>query len=169
MLILVDMDGVLADFEGGFLGEWRTQFPDEIYVPLDQRSTFDIRDQYPKHLRKSIDQVIRAPEFIRKLGPVADAIAGMKKLAEHGHDVRICTSPLSDAPTCLQEKHDWVQCHLGPEWAKTLVITKDKTIIRGDVLLDDNPEIKGAYKPTWVHIVFHAPYNATIVDKRRSG
>lgn len=44
--VLVDMDGVLADFEGGLLRAFRRRFPEEPHVPLDQRRGFFAREQY---------------------------------------------------------------------------------------------------------------------------
>lgn len=44
--VLVDMDGVLADFEGGFLKKYRTRYPDEPYISLDDRRGFWVSTQY---------------------------------------------------------------------------------------------------------------------------
>ena len=44
--VLVDMDGVLADFEGHLLQVYREKFPDEPFIPLEDRTTFYACDQY---------------------------------------------------------------------------------------------------------------------------
>lgn len=44
--ILVDMDGVLADFEGGFLKKYRARYPSEPYITLDDRRGFWVSAQY---------------------------------------------------------------------------------------------------------------------------
>jgi hypothetical protein len=41
----------------------------------------------------------------------------------------------------------------------SMVMTRDKCLVQGDVLIDDKPEITGSLIPTWEHIVFAAPYN----------
>lgn len=44
--VLVDMDGVLADFEGGFLKKYRARYPEEPYISLDDRKGFWVSAQY---------------------------------------------------------------------------------------------------------------------------
>lgn len=51
MRILVDMDGILPDFDGEFLKPWRERHPDKLYVPFEERRTFYVRDSYPDDLK----------------------------------------------------------------------------------------------------------------------
>ncbi len=44
--VLVDMDGVLCDFEGHFLRCYRDKFPDAPFIPLEERRSFYLSDQY---------------------------------------------------------------------------------------------------------------------------
>lgn len=44
--VLVDMDGVLADFEGAVLRGFRDLFPGEPRVELEARRGFSVREQY---------------------------------------------------------------------------------------------------------------------------
>ena len=44
--VLLDLDQVLADFEGHFLKEFRKKYPDEPCVELEDREGFWLRDQY---------------------------------------------------------------------------------------------------------------------------
>lgn len=44
--VLVDMDGVLADFEGGFLKKFRARFPDQPFIALEDRRGFWVSEQY---------------------------------------------------------------------------------------------------------------------------
>lgn len=167
MIVLVDQDGPLADFERGFLEAWRKQFPDEICVPLHERRSFYVRDDYPGHLREKIEGIYFAPGFYRSLPVVPGAIETLKKLVESGHNVQICTSPLSCYDNCVLEKYQWVEKHLGRDFTKRIILSKDKTMVRGDILLDDKPDIGGALVPTWEHIVFACPYNQHVTGKRR--
>lgn len=51
--VLVDMDGVLADFEGAVLREFRARFPAEPRVELAERRGFSVREQY-RSLREDL-------------------------------------------------------------------------------------------------------------------
>ena len=44
--VLVDVDQVLADFEGYLLKVFRERHPEEPFVPLEDRRTFYVADQY---------------------------------------------------------------------------------------------------------------------------
>ena len=51
MLILLDQDGVLANFEQGFYNKWQSRMGDEVPpVPLMERKSFYLRDDYQKEL-----------------------------------------------------------------------------------------------------------------------
>jgi 5'-nucleotidase len=47
-----------------------------------------------------------------------------------------------------------------------MIVTRDKTLVYGDVLVDDNPAIVGAHTPAWTHVVYDQPYNRTIDGPR---
>jgi 5'-nucleotidase len=90
-----------------------------------------------------------------------------------GHEVFLCTSPLTGSRWCVPEKLAWVEQHLGPRWLRRTIITADKTLV-GDrlqrcILVDDRPVIKGlADPPPWQHVLFDAPYNRTKPGPRLS-
>lgn len=161
------MDGVLADFEKGFITQYRHLFSAHTPVPVEQRKNFYVINDYPDALQKDIESVYHTPGFFKAL-PV---ISGGKEALEHmraiGHEVFICTSPLPRYDDCVLEKYDWVARNLGHEWTKRMIVTRDKTLVHGDFLIDDKPEPIGVRTPVWEHIIYDAPYNRTITHKRR--
>jgi 5'-nucleotidase len=159
MLILLDQDGVLADFEQGFHDAWVAQErPCPAILPIQRRS-FYLRDDYPPHVNDLVQQIYTSPGFFRNLAPHAGALHGVKDMLSAGHDVRICTSPLSQYRNCVTEKYEWVEQHLGFDFVARMMVTKDKTLMHGDVLIDDRPEVVGSRTPTWQHWVMDQPYN----------
>lgn len=167
MRVLVDMDGVLADFEQGFLNAWRARHPDKPYIPIEARRGFYILDQYPRDLQPLIKAIQYAPGFIRTLPPIPGAIEAMNAMVEAGVEVFICSTPFTHYDPCVLEKYQWVDEHLGREWIRRLILTGDKTLVQGDVLIDDRSTIAGTADPSWEHVIFDQPYNRDQRNKRR--
>lgn len=167
MLLLIDQDGVLADFERGLRQKWRQAYADVPPLPPEARLSFYAQLDYPEHLRARVADVCFAQGFFHDLPPVPGAIAGIKALAAAGHDVRICTSPLLQNPYCVAEKYQWVATHLGTDWLDKMILTKDKTLVQGDYLIDDKPDIQGRLSPVWQQLIYDATYNQTVTHLPR--
>ena len=159
MLILLDQDGVLADFERAFLAAWRQRYPDIAPVEAENRKSFHLLEDYPPELRAQAEALYTAPGFISNLPPVPGAIEAYRELLALGMDVRICSSPLRQYENCVAEKYQWVERHLGRAATERLILTRDKTLVQGDLLIDDRPRVEGGARPRWRHIIYDAPYN----------
>ena len=153
--VLVDVDGVLADFDRGFLHLWRTAHPDRPWLAPAARRHFYLREDYPPAWRDAVQAVIDAPGFYRQLPVMAGAQAALAALATRGYRLTVCTSP----GATLAERHAWLAEHFGPALAQGMLACADKTQVDGDWLIDDNPAPSGACAPRWRHIVFDQPYN----------
>lgn len=166
-IILVDMDGVLSDFEGEFLKRWRKQYPDHLHIPLKERKLHALTEEYPKELTETVRLIYREPGFFRSLPEIAGGKEALSRMEDMGHRVFICTSPVRYYENCVVEKYHWIAERFGYEWTKKIILTKDKTLVYGDFLIDDKPEHTGMIKPFWEHILYDAPYNKHIKTKRR--
>jgi 5'(3')-deoxyribonucleotidase len=111
MRIYVDMDDTLCDFMGAY--RLATE-----KLPVQA---------YPQ----------AGVDFFRKLSPLLGAVEGIKELARRGHDVWILTRPSVYNPLCYTEKRLWVEDHLGLHWCERLIISPDKSLLIGDLLIDD--------------------------------
>ncbi|XP_076399827.1 5'(3')-deoxyribonucleotidase, cytosolic type isoform X2 [Peromyscus maniculatus bairdii] len=145
--VLVDMDGVLADFESGLLQGFRRRFPGDPHVPLEQRRGFLASEQY-RALRPDLEEklasVYEAPGFFLNLEPVPGAVDALREMnALQDTEVFICTSPLRKYDHCVGEKYRWVEQNLGPEFVERIILTRDKTVVMGDLLIDDKDTIQG--------------------------
>lgn len=164
MIILVDLDGVIADFRKGFINAWKKKFPHE---QLQKQRSFYLADDYPPKLNKKIQSIYCAKNFFCNLPPVRGSKKALKEMGALGHDVRICTAFVSRNTYCFYEKQQWIERHFGHEYVKKALFVKDKTFIKGDLLIDDKPEITGLHTPEWEHVIFDAPYNRHIKNKKR--
>lgn len=158
MLILLDQDNVLADFERGFAESWQTRYGSPAPVN-PARPNFYIREDLPPEYRPQLHALCTAEGFFLNLPPKQGALEAARALLASGHDVRICTSPINDYRHCVGEKIAWVEQHLGAEWTHRVILTKDKTWVRGDILIDDKPAVSGSLPPVWQHWLYDAPYN----------
>lgn len=156
MLILLDQDNVLADFESGFRRHWRNRFGED--APIEGKEhLFYIRDRLPEHLQAYAAELYGTVGFFESLPPVSGAVEAARALLAAGHDVRICTAPVNQYRYCAGEKIAWVEQHLGTEWTRRVIIAKDKPGYAAISLSMTNPISK-------VHC---RPYGSTVSTMRR--
>ena len=159
--ILIDMDGVIVDWDKGFHTVWCNR------APVDRHRSYIMQECVPESLKEEAKLISRNPGFFASLPPCEGAIDAVKHLASlPGFCVFICSSPLLANPTCVEDKVAWIKTHFGHDWVERLILTRDKTTVRGDILIDDKPDIQGSQYPTWVQLVFDQPYNQKMCEDR---
>lgn len=168
--VLVDMDGVLSDFDGEVLRRLADAHPD---IPrAAERSNFYIADDYPDH-KKIVRALYGGAGFFASLSVVDGALDGWARILDLGYRPRICSSPVTANPHSEVEKLAWLERHFaprfGPQVVSEAVITKDKHLIDGVALIDDRPEIARYQDATWRHIIFGRPYNQSKQGLRLRG
>ena len=167
------MDGVLADWIAGVVATAAAIAVRDGYrcdVPRpDQFRQFSVTRSFAGEQLDLILAAMTDPGLYARL-PVqpgaADALRGMRAA---GLDVFLCTSPDLDNPSCASDKLAWAETHLGREFASQTIITKDKTAVRGDLLIDDKPSVTGLFAPLWQHVVFDHRYNRHVPGLRIRG
>lgn len=163
--VLVDMDGVLADFDGATEAFLRKNHPS---VTIAARTNFYFRDDYPDISHQAIINELHGSKgFFQALPPVPHATEGWQRLIDLGYEPRICSSPLAIHEWCKEEKLQWLQIHLGAAAAEAAIIDSKKELYNAIALIDDRPVVKNADVASWQHVLFDQPYNAHIDTKLR--
>lgn len=171
MIILVDMDGVIADFESEFFARWRKRHPDNMRFTPETRKYFWLKDEIPESLHPDVFEILETKGFYRNMKPIAGAVEALREMDAAGHTVYLCTTPLARYANCVLEKFEWVDEHLGKDvrggdWTDRIIFARDKTMIRGDILIDDKPDID-AQNAEWEHVLYDQPYNRSVPERRR--
>lgn len=118
MIVFLDMDGVLADFDGS--------------LPPDQRRPSGSSHWDPPAMFE--------PGFFRGLKvmpgakPAVATLMASKKL-----DVYVGSKPTTKNLNCPSEKYQWIEEHF-PDLLRKVVLVCDKGLLRGDVLIDDDAD-----------------------------
>lgn len=116
-ILYIDMDNTICDFSGSpRLKDWQEK----------------IRN--PSGMWES--------GFFEDLQPLPGAMAGVRELLDcEEYDVWILTQPVSNSPRSYMEKANWILKYL-PELKDKLIMTQDKNLHIGDVLIDDDKRWK---------------------------
>lgn len=149
--LLIDMDGVMADC----MGRVFDIIEDEHEVVLTHH---DVSDYWFKNLNLGgqILDIMRRPGFYSDLDVITGAVRGINRLREM-YDVRVCSAPMKGSETCEDEKIAWLEQHFDQDFASEAIITPDKRLVKGKVLIEDNPDI---YKfAGWRPLLFDQAWN----------
>ena len=156
-IVLVDMDGVLADFHAGTLKYVNANYPDVLTPDFKH---YRVHENFSDSaVRSDIIAMHSRPGFFRNLPLIDGAVQGWQKIIDLGYQPRICSSPLSTNPVCEIEKRQWLEEHFGTAVAVDALITKDKYLHPAIALIDDRTDLLRADTAVWQQILFNAPYN----------
>lgn len=124
-VLYLDMDNVLADFDGS---------PD---IPDIEKN----RRDHP---------AIFKPNFFLNLKPTEFAKEAVRALLLSGkYEVWVASKPLWNSHHCYSEKAQWLLQHF-PELSKRVVFTQDKGLLAGNFLVDDEPHWYGTFAGTFI-------------------
>lgn len=111
--LFIDMDGVLCDYLGAFQKELKSN-----------------RHQKFPQSRWG---------FFLNLEPMPGAIEAVN-LLQQNYDVWILSRPSVQNISCYSEKAYWVKNHLGFEMQEKLILCTNKSLLKGDYLIDDTTD-----------------------------
>ncbi|WP_354214518.1 hypothetical protein [Arthrobacter sp. UYCo732] len=107
------------------------------------------------------------PDLYHDLEPVPYSVESILEMADEGFDVFHCSTPTWTNPGCVPGKLAAIDRYFGPKAVDRLILTHDKTMVQGDVLIDDKGIITGAAVPSWKHLIHDQSHNRSVTGVPR--
>ena len=160
-IICVDMDEVIADALGEHLLRYNREFSTNITVTdLHGRWLWDF---VPAERQKALYQYMCSEDFFDVLEVMPDAQRVLLRLQSR-YEVFIATAAM-EVPSSFNAKFRWLAKHFPFISPAHIVFCGDKSILRGDFLIDDNPRQLRRFRGEG--ILFSSPANVAVTDFKR--
>jgi 5'(3')-deoxyribonucleotidase len=138
-IIAVDMDEVIADALGEHLVRYNRDFGRELERPLTRADVdgHNLWEVVPEHRHPALIDYMESLDFFRVLAVMPDAQRVLEALQSR-YEVYIATAAM-EVPMSFRAKFEWLGEHFPFIRPSHIVFCGDKSILRADYLIDDNP------------------------------
>ena len=160
-IICVDMDEVIADALGEHLLRYNRDFRERL-TPQDLHGRW-LWDVIPSDRHQQLTQYMLSEDFFEVLGVMPHAQRVLKRLQSR-YEIFIATAAM-EVPTSFNAKFKWLEQHFPFIPTSHIVFCGNKSILRGDYLIDDNPRQLRLFQGEG--ILFTSPANALVTGFRR--
>lgn len=169
LVILCDVDGVIADFEKAIFANLRLSHG--LNLDPAQKREFNFPDAYPDQVTPEIwadcVELICQRDFCATLAPYEHAVSGVQAMMEVA-DVHFVTSPWYTSPFWMHERTEWLCRQFGQTQGRKVIHTRHKHLVRGSILIEDKPntldewidaQMLVRHPEPWEAILWSRPYN----------
>lgn len=133
--VLVDVDGVIADF----CGKVSEYIEDRFDIEIDRSKIYsDVREEADGLWDDSCEAYIRSEGFAQTLDELPGGVEGVKKIMKE-RDVVFVTSPYDSSPTWCFDRFAWLKERFDIT-RDDIIFARDKRFIDGITLIDDRFE-----------------------------
>ena len=159
--ICVDMDEVMADA----VAEHLLRYNRDYNTTLTKADLLGKRfwEVVPKQHHAILDDYLREEDFFADLDVMPDAPRVLAELQRH-FEIFIASAAM-EVPTSFNAKYRWLERHFPFIPHTHIVFCGDKSILRADFLIDDNPRQLALF--TGTGILYDAPHNVALTGYTR--
>jgi 5'(3')-deoxyribonucleotidase len=172
-IIAVDMDEVIADALQEHLDRYNRDFANDqtpaiTLADLQGRRLWQV---IPTHRHATLDNYFRDADFFRNLRVMPHAQRVLERLQSR-YEIFIASAAM-EVPSSFAAKYDWLAEHFPFIPTSHIVFCGNKSILRADYLIDDNPRQLALFHDTTnplaprEGILYTSPANIHITDYRR--
>lgn len=154
LTIAIDMDDVLADLVPKWLSVYNKEWDDNLVK--EDLLEWDITKFVKPECGDKIYEIIMRDGFYADLDIISGAQEGVKALQEMDYNICIASASPKSAYT---DKHNWIKKHFPTINTDNIIFTKNKSLVKADLLLDDG--IHNLESFTGFKVLFTNPWNKT--------
>ena len=159
--IAVDMDEVMADALAEHLLRYNRDHNENITMAdLQGKWLWDVVSSDRHH---TLEGYMRSEDFFESLAVMPESQRVMRRLTMN-YDVFIATAAM-EVPTSFHQKFRWLAKHFPFIPSSNIVYCGDKSILRADYLIDDNPRQLRRFHGEG--ILFTSPHNVAVKGFKR--
>jgi 5'(3')-deoxyribonucleotidase len=173
-IVLLDVDGVVADFAGAFLRVYQSVTQEDVDVAAWHKSYDLWHGLGPKSREPVVREVVlgtvaRSHFHDEYITPCPGAREGLERIAQIG-EVWFVTKPWDGAVRWMHDRERWLARHFGdidgivvPE---RVIHARQKHLVRGDVYVDDLLENVVAWRvfhPESSAVLWKTPHNESFM------
>jgi len=133
--IIVDCDDTVLDLVPVWLEMYNADYNDNLKI--DNITDWNISLFVKKECGEKIYDYIKSPDIYYACKPIEGAKENIDKLRKQGH--RVIFATVNNIDNCK-----YIFLHengfLSKETKNDFIVTSDKSLIKGDIIVDDNPE-----------------------------
>lgn len=167
LVCLFDMDAILVNLSS----KWVAAFNKEHGKNLTKGDVVKYWHMAKHDGLKEIGEValnryLYEDGFFLDLEPLPGALEAVEAIHNLGHKVYIVSSP-SWPGTSAQDKISWVRRHLPFINKRKIFLCHEKSMVKGDVFVDDSPDNLKLYRREWPEakiMTIAYPYNESAKD-----
>lgn len=160
LTILVDMDDTIINTLSAWV--WWLNLHYMTHVRIEDVTDWDLSLAFPTLTAEEVFEPLYSSSFWETVLPKSDAQYYLQDLMLQGHDVYIVTA---SHPTTIAYKWKLIESYFPYIDADHFIVTSNKQLIQGDVIVDDAPHNLGGVETS---ILFDAPHNKNYTAERRA-